>query len=102
MLQAEQYDGQVLLAHENDDFQVIEEWEPVTKGNVQTPLDVYKCLNGMLHDCSCQPQDFLVRSVCLWSMLGHDVVSQSGAEFWNQQLTIQKPLVEPALCSQTQ
>ncbi|KAK9861491.1 hypothetical protein WJX84_004658 [Apatococcus fuscideae] len=43
--EAEQYDGQVLLAHENDDFQVIEEWEPVTKANVQTPLDVYKCLN---------------------------------------------------------
>lgn len=45
-LQAEQYNGQVLLAHENDDFQVIEEWEPVNTANVQTPLDVYKCLNG--------------------------------------------------------
>ena len=40
------YGNQVLVAHESDDFQVVERWEPVTEVDVQTPLDVYKELAG--------------------------------------------------------
>ena len=44
--EAEQYSSQVLVAHESDDFQVVERWEPVTEVDVQTPLDVYRELAG--------------------------------------------------------
>ena len=44
--EAELYSNQVLVAHESDDFQVVERWEPVTEVDVQTPLDVYKELVG--------------------------------------------------------
>ena len=44
--EAEQYGNQVLVAHESDDFQVVERWEPVTEVDVQTPLDVYRELAG--------------------------------------------------------
>lgn len=30
------------MAHEDDQFQVVEEWEPVTEADVQTPLEVYQ------------------------------------------------------------
>ncbi|EFN52818.1 hypothetical protein CHLNCDRAFT_26452 [Chlorella variabilis] len=40
--EAEQYGRQVLVAHEDDQFQVVEEWEPVTEADVQTPLEVYQ------------------------------------------------------------
>jgi hypothetical protein len=36
----------VLVAHEDDQFQVVEEWEPVTEADVQTPLEVYCELIG--------------------------------------------------------
>ena len=45
--EAEQYNSQVLVAHESDDFQVVERWEPVTEVDVQTPLDVYRELAGV-------------------------------------------------------
>jgi hypothetical protein len=35
-----------MVAHENDDFQVVEQWEPVTEVDVQTPLEVYEELAG--------------------------------------------------------
>ena len=44
--EAAQYNNQILVAHENDDFQVIEEWEAVTEVDVQTPLEVYRELSG--------------------------------------------------------
>ena len=44
--EAEMYGNQVLVAHESDDFQVVERWEPVTEVDVQTPLDVYQELAG--------------------------------------------------------
>ncbi|PSC67685.1 paladin isoform X1 [Micractinium conductrix] len=40
--EAAQYGSQVLVAHEDDQFQVVEEWEPVTEADVQTPLEVYQ------------------------------------------------------------
>lgn len=36
------YDGSILVAHEDDQFQVVEDWEPVTEVDVQTPLEVYE------------------------------------------------------------
>ncbi len=44
--EAAQYNNQILVAHENDDFQVIEQWEAVTEVDVQTPLEVYRELSG--------------------------------------------------------
>lgn len=44
--EAEQYNNQILVAHENDDFQVIEQYEAVTEADVQTPLEVYRELSG--------------------------------------------------------
>ncbi|DBA95417.1 TPA: hypothetical protein ACH3X3_013289 [Trebouxia sp. C0006] len=43
--EAAQYYNQILVAHENDDFQVIEQWEAVTEVDVQTPLEVYRELS---------------------------------------------------------
>eukprot|EP00887_Chlorella_sp_A99_P002448 scaffold10.g2448.t1 len=40
--EAEQYDHQILVAHEDDQFQVVQQWEPVTEVDVQTPLEVYR------------------------------------------------------------
>lgn len=39
--EAGKYGKNILVAHENDDMQVIEVWEPVTESDVQTPLEVY-------------------------------------------------------------
>ncbi len=48
--EAAQYNNQILVAHENDDFQVIEQWEAVTEVDVQTPLEVYRELSGKCHN----------------------------------------------------
>ena len=48
--EAAQYYNQILVAHENDDFQVIEQWEAVTEVDVQTPLEVYRELSGKCHN----------------------------------------------------
>jgi hypothetical protein len=42
LAEAAQYGNQILVAHEDDAFQVVEEWEPVTEADVQTPLEVYQ------------------------------------------------------------
>ena len=47
-LQAAEYGSQVLTAGETDDFQVVEQWEPVTEAHVQTPSEVYRGLAGMI------------------------------------------------------
>ena len=38
--EAAQYGAAIMVAHENDDFQVVEQWEAVTEVDVQTPLEV--------------------------------------------------------------
>ena len=50
--EAAQYNNQILVAHENDDFQVVEQWEAVTEVDVQTPLEVYRELSGEQHPCT--------------------------------------------------
>lgn len=44
--EAGRYGGQVLVAHEDDHFNVIEHWEPVTEADVQTPAEVYAEVQG--------------------------------------------------------
>lgn len=39
--EASQYNGTIMVAHEDDNFQVVEDWEAVTEVDVQTPADVY-------------------------------------------------------------
>jgi protein-tyrosine phosphatase len=41
LAEAAQYGGSVMVAHEDDQFQVLDDWEPVTPVDVQTPADVY-------------------------------------------------------------
>ena len=47
LVQAALYSNQILVAHEDDDFQVIEQWEAVTEVDVQTPAEVYQELVGV-------------------------------------------------------
>lgn len=44
--EAAKYGNQIMVAHEDDNFQVIQTWEAVTEADVQTPLDVYQELAG--------------------------------------------------------
>ena len=46
--EAKDYGNQIMVAHEDDDYQVVQKWEPVTEVDVQTPLDVYRELEGKL------------------------------------------------------
>ncbi len=45
--EAAKYNSHILVAYENDDFQVVEVWEPTTEFDVQTPLEVYQDLLGV-------------------------------------------------------
>ena len=40
--EAKNYSNQILVADEDDQFQVLEHWEPVSEADVQTPLEVYE------------------------------------------------------------
>ena len=48
LTEASLYDGSIMVAHEDDQFQVVEDWEPVTEVDVQTPAEVYEelCNDG--------------------------------------------------------
>ena len=43
--EAARYGAAIMVAHENDDFQVVEQWEAVTEVDVQTPLEVRPALS---------------------------------------------------------
>ena len=45
-VQAAHYGNAIMVAHEDDQFQVVEQWEAVTEVDVQTPLEVYQELLG--------------------------------------------------------
>lgn len=49
--EAEKYGNQVMVTHEDDDYQIVQKWEAVTEVDVQTPLDVYRELEGESHGC---------------------------------------------------
>ena len=61
--EAQEYGNQILVAHEDDDFQVVQKWEPVTEVDVETPMEVYTELEGnALHSLvasSCSKSDRL-------------------------------------------
>ena len=44
--EAQEYGNQIMVAHEDDDFQIVQKWEAVTEVDVQTPLEVYRELEG--------------------------------------------------------
>lgn len=44
--EAQEYGNQIMVSHEDDDFQIIQKWEAVTDVDVQTPLEVYRELEG--------------------------------------------------------
>lgn len=49
--EAKDYGNQIMVAHEDDDYQVVQKWEPVTEVDVQTPFDVYRELEGITCIC---------------------------------------------------
>ncbi len=49
--EAKDYGNQIMVAHEDDDYQVVQKWEPVTEVDVQTPLDIYRELEGKPSPC---------------------------------------------------
>ena len=61
--QAVRYGHQIMVAHENDDFQVVEQWEPVTEVDVQTPREVYEELSGAGVTCLARPGLLLAHRV---------------------------------------
>ncbi|MQL95031.1 hypothetical protein Taro_027696 [Colocasia esculenta] len=44
--EAKDYGGAIMVIHETDDGQIFDAWEHVNSESVQTPLEVYKCLES--------------------------------------------------------
>ncbi|CAA7030575.1 unnamed protein product [Microthlaspi erraticum] len=44
--EAKRYDGAIMVIHETKDGQIFDLWEHVNADSVQTPLEVYKCLEA--------------------------------------------------------
>ncbi|XP_052174922.1 uncharacterized protein LOC127789885 isoform X2 [Diospyros lotus] len=44
--EAERYRGAIMVIHETDDRQIVDSWEHVSSDVVQTPLEVFKCLES--------------------------------------------------------
>ncbi|XWS35994.1 hypothetical protein CRYUN_Cryun20dG0043800 [Craigia yunnanensis] len=42
--EAERYGGAIMVIHETDDGQIFDAWEDVNTDSIQTPLEVFKCL----------------------------------------------------------
>lgn len=42
--EAERYGGAIMVIHETNDGQIFDAWEHVSSESVQTPLEVFKCL----------------------------------------------------------
>lgn len=42
--EAERYGGAIMVIHETNDGQIFDAWEHVSSDSVQTPLEVFKCL----------------------------------------------------------
>ncbi|XVF72883.1 hypothetical protein PTKIN_Ptkin12aG0156300 [Pterospermum kingtungense] len=42
--EAERYNGAIMVIHETDDGQIFDAWEHVNSTSIQTPLEVFKCL----------------------------------------------------------
>lgn len=46
MREAERYHGAIMVIHETADGQIFDSWEHVSSDSVQTPLEVFKCLEA--------------------------------------------------------
>lgn len=46
MREAERYQGAIMVIHETDDGQIFDAWEHVSSDAVQTPVEVFKCLEA--------------------------------------------------------
>lgn len=46
MREAERYQGAIMVIHETDDGQIFDSWEHVSSDAVQTPVEVFKCLEA--------------------------------------------------------
>ncbi|XP_058195959.1 uncharacterized protein LOC131312310 isoform X4 [Rhododendron vialii] len=44
--EAERYGGAIMVIHETDDGQIFDAWEQVSSDVIQTPLEVFKCLDS--------------------------------------------------------
>lgn len=44
--EAERYGGAIMVIHETDDGQIFDAWEHVNSDAIQTPLEVFKCLEA--------------------------------------------------------
>ncbi|XP_072951302.1 uncharacterized protein [Typha angustifolia] len=44
--EAERYGGAIMVIHETDDGQIFDAWEHINAEAIQTPLEVYKCLES--------------------------------------------------------
>ncbi|KAK9035697.1 hypothetical protein V6N11_077730 [Hibiscus sabdariffa] len=42
--EAKRYEGAIMVIHETDDGQIFDAWEHVNSDSIQTPLEVFKCL----------------------------------------------------------
>ncbi|KIY98140.1 hypothetical protein MNEG_9823 [Monoraphidium neglectum] len=50
LTEAALFDNHILVTEEDDDMQVVDQWEPVTEADVQTPLEVYRELKADGYD----------------------------------------------------
>lgn len=46
MREADRYQGAIMVIHETDDGQIFDAWEHVSSDAVQTPVEVFKCLEA--------------------------------------------------------
>lgn len=44
--EADHYQGAIMVIHETDNGQIFDAWEHVSPGSVQTPLEVFSCLEA--------------------------------------------------------
>ncbi len=83
--EAEKYGNQVMVTHEDDDYQIVQKWEAVTEVDVQTPLDVYRELEGEPHGCMqhCRlitAWEAVKRATCVTGCRGHCLHHDAQAE----------------------
>lgn len=44
--EADRYEGAIMVIHETDDGHIFDAWEHVNAESIQTPLEVYECLEA--------------------------------------------------------
>jgi hypothetical protein len=88
--EAEKYGNQVMVTHEDDDYQIVQKWEAVTEVDVQTPLDVYRELEGELL-CPLIPGQCPQHSTAQHSTAQHSTAQHSTAQHSTAQHSTAQP-----------